>query len=339
MIPWEAANALEAEDVAARIGLEPAREARKFECPSCASSDALHAYRGPGRGFHCFSCGTSFSNVDAAAAQWGIEPKEAALRLVGRLPTLPPPPPRPRRPQLPDHELRRLQAEIFGDLVDALGLPDPCRRYLSGRGIDPDAAELYGLRGVTSKRDVYAAWNSLGEIHGKERLQASGLGVIWAAAPALVLPYWSATGAVCAIRLRSLDPPTDRPKYVSPSRGAAPVVFNREALEALKDPDLVPEVVIVCEGELDALLLHQRGHVAVGLPGACPSADVLDHLARALTGAPRVALWTDPDSAGDAAADRIVDALVTQHGPAWVRQRVSRWFGPGDATDTILGVA
>jgi hypothetical protein len=87
-LPWDDVNARPSGDVAGLLGLAKARERHKYACPACDSSDALHAYPstgGRGGGFTCWSCNRSFSNVDAAAVRWGMEPGDACRELAGRL--------------------------------------------------------------------------------------------------------------------------------------------------------------------------------------------------------------------------------------------------------------
>lgn len=108
---------------------------------------------------------------------------------------------------------------------------------------------------------------------------------------------------------------------------------------ALDAPDTMPNRVLVCEGEFDALLAHRRGEVAVGLPGATPSATVLSELVDRLVEAPRVAIVTDPGEAGEVSTDRLVRALVDRWGRRWALDRVEVWRGPGDFTETMLGSA
>lgn len=327
--PWEDAKALDSRAVAERLGLEKARQHRKYSCVWCSSSDALHSYPRAGGGFYCHSCGTGGSNVDIAAAVWGIEPWEAAFRLVGQLPPLPRATAAEGRNgahgRQPDD--RRIHSEVYGELVARTELSLQGRRYLKGRGIDPDAAEVYGLRTI-----------DVGDLPMIDRLdRRAGLSVLRrpGVLPVLLLPYWSTTGEVVAIRFRRLDAGGDLPKYLSPRRGGTPVAFNREALAALHDPDLAPAEVIVAEGELDALILHQRGDVAVGLPGATPSRDLREDLVVALEHAPRVILWTDPDEAGDRAAQTLVGDMEAAFGAEWVRRRVKRRRTIADVSDML----
>lgn len=86
-LPWEEVKAADPMRVAELLGLARARERNKYGCVSCDSSDALHAYahKQGGGGFHCFSCGQTWSNVDAAAVRWGLEPADACRQLAEAL--------------------------------------------------------------------------------------------------------------------------------------------------------------------------------------------------------------------------------------------------------------
>jgi len=139
------------------------------------------------------------------------------------------------------------------------------------------------------------------------------------------------------VRFRRLKD-DDGSKYLSPARHGPPNVFNREALVAVESSDTCPDRVLVCEGELDALLAHQRGECAVGLPGAMPSRRVMNDLVQAIEHAPLVYLFEDTDDAGERGVQRTVDALVEAHGAEWVKERVRIARGTGDFTDTLLGL-
>lgn len=67
-LPWDEVNRRDSEHVLKFLGVQPAgTEPRKYPCIQCASHDALHAYpeRDGSALLKCFSCGRSWSNVDA----------------------------------------------------------------------------------------------------------------------------------------------------------------------------------------------------------------------------------------------------------------------------------
>lgn len=183
-LPWADVNALDGQQVAERVlSLAPAREPRKWGCIGCDSSDALHAYQGGG--LHCFSCGTTWTNVDAVALRMRLEPADACRELARtfgipcpddddaaegprkaprgrRRPTpAPSPPARQKRRQQPagddlDPELLdRMHGAVLGALswlrTGAEALDPPARDYLAGRALDPERAGLYGFRSVMDR--------------------------------------------------------------------------------------------------------------------------------------------------------------------------------------------
>jgi hypothetical protein len=77
--PWRAMEA--AEYYRAIVGVEPGRDG-KVRCPNVAHTDehpSAHLYRGPGKGWYCFSCGQGGGAVDLVAALRGY-PTGPALR-------------------------------------------------------------------------------------------------------------------------------------------------------------------------------------------------------------------------------------------------------------------
>ena len=81
-LPWDLVRELRAPAVAEFLGLIPARQRHKYECPVHGGSDSLHAYPEPGRGFYCFGCGQAFSTIDMAAAVWNVNAAQACERLA-----------------------------------------------------------------------------------------------------------------------------------------------------------------------------------------------------------------------------------------------------------------
>ena len=148
-LPWGEVNALDAVQVAEQLGLSKARERGKYACVGCASSNALHAYRqggGHGGGFFCWSCNTAFSNVDAAAVVWGLEPAEACRQLAGSFGVLILDSPARHRP----HGTRSRPRPSFRPSGRKIARPEPNTRLASparirserGTGEPADFAEL-----------------------------------------------------------------------------------------------------------------------------------------------------------------------------------------------------
>ncbi len=192
-LPWKEVNARESQRVAELIDL-PKRERserRKWGCPFCGSSDALHAYPGPGAGFSCWSaCGAGrpkgcrgYSNADVAAAHWRVSAEDGCRRLAALLGVLHEDPVSPRRsrrwrspvaradagapPPRQEANLAALERipgarhppVLYGDVLRVLSLTERGRRYLSGRHLDSAAAAEYGFRSI----DGPAGWRALAE--------------------------------------------------------------------------------------------------------------------------------------------------------------------------------
>ena len=354
-VPFTEANqSLTGIQVANEVKLSAARERSKYACPSCGSSDGLHAYPGPGHGSYCFSCATAFTAVDLAAAAWGLTPADACGRLAARFgieaepryrnsrkparQTL-----RPRPPEAScDPNVRRIRAEVYGELVASLFLGPRGRAYMETRGLEPDFALVQGIRSVESPDEWIDISGRLCANHEPGELVAAGFayepdngGVCpwlpWhGKVPAALIPYYSRTGQVEAIRFRRMT--GGDPRYMAPLRAGARIPWRAEAVEG---PD--PLELVVTEGELDALSLVQTGYEALALGGATPSGALLDWVVEAVANVAALALWTDADDAGDGAVDRLARRLAERYGWDWVESRVIRWRSQMDANDLLSG--
>ena len=340
--------------VAHEVGLSAARERYKYSCPSCQSTDAMQAYPALGRGAHCFSCWTNFTAVNLAAAAWGLSPADACRRLAERFgidaepryrnsrrparQTLSPRPPE----TFGDRNVRRIRAEVYGEMVANLFLGPQGRAYMEARGLDPDFALVQGIRSIESPDEWIEISRRLAANHEPGELVAAGFAyepdnggqvcpwLPWRGqVPAALIPYYSRTGQIEAIRFRRMTG-GDR-KYMVPLRAGARIPWHAEAVEG---PD--PLELVVTEGELDALSLVQAGYEALALGGATPSSALLDWVVEAVANVAALALWTDADAAGDGAADRLAQSLARRYGSDWVKGRVIRWRSQMDANDRLL---
>lgn len=205
-LPWDRVKEVDGQQVAEQVlRLTKAAEPRKWGCIGCDSSDALHAYRDGG--LHCFSCGTSWTNVDAVALHLRLEPADAcrelarafgipcpdadapgSRRTAARSRSRPSPSParhkRQKRRQEPaadalsPEQLDRIHGAVLGALswlrtgADAL---DPgARDYLAGRSIDPEPAGLYGFRSCLDRRRWLVVHERLLEVADPAELVRAG---------------------------------------------------------------------------------------------------------------------------------------------------------------------
>lgn len=369
-LPWDEVNAADSHSVARLIDLPRARvaERRKWGCPFCGSSDALHAYPGVRGGFGCWAaCGADrpngcrgYSNIDVAGQLWGTPLPETCRRLAGLLGIVyedgPPPPgcTRPRRPAAPAPQKAespqqrnlaavraipgaRLPAELYGDLLSLITLTRRGACYLrDDRRLDARAAAAYGYRSVDTARQWAEIARFLAVSYREEELVAAGFPPEGAGVtlpfggriPALVIPFVRA-GEVIGLRFRSLLP--DRREFK----------HNRyRSLKGAKpwwpynaDALGADHVLHVVEGEINTETFRQRGHHAIGTYGA---GIWLLHWTPALADASLLAVWfdaTDPKGAGDRGANALRRNLVAAFGSDWVGERWRRVVTPADPND------
>lgn len=357
-LPWKDVNAQDAQSVAQRIKLpKPEKsERRKWGCPFCGSSDALHAYAGPGAGFGCWAaCGADrpkgcrgYSIIDVASKHLDLSAAETCRRLARDFgipyddrrdpaPTGTAVENVPRIVPLSKQEQNlaavkmipggRLPPVIYADLVRRLRLTVRGSRYLAERRLNPAAAQARGFRSVDDSRvwDTIRAY--LQRTYRREELAAAGFPL----EPdgnreRITLPFngrfpallipFSRRGKLIGLRFRSLLP--DHPDYK----------HNRyRNLVAAKPPwpynadALRASVVHLTEGELDGETLCQLGENAAGSYGA---GIWLDTWTLEVAHASLWISWHHADDAGDAGAHALRTKLVDAYGEAVVAERWRR---------------
>lgn len=354
-LPWEEVNARDSAEVAGRIlGLQKAKEARKYECLECSSSDALQAY--PKGGLKCYSCGKRWSNVDAVASRLRLSPAEACRHIASSfgipLPSGLDERPRVSRARAPVERKIRIEldkeeepsvlearASVYASTLEILGngqkgaeaLSPAGGRYLEERGLEAEASAWGGFRSLEGGSD----WKRLGEElrrrHSLEELAASAWWVareggelgyrppFGGVPPALVIPYWTSGGKLSGLRFRRLDATERKDRYRDLTGFQPSVMFNAwPTFDALRGG----ERVHIVEGELNAWTLHLRNELAVGLPGA--GSPWLKRWPLSFQKAGLVVLWFDSDEAGRNGYQKAADALADAHGRRWVQEKVRR---------------
>jgi hypothetical protein len=156
---------------------------------------------------------------------------------------------------------------------------NPGLEYLHRRGLSDDTIRTWGLGWYDQRYGKYRDPGKWGLDGGKRIYLARGL----------TIP-WTVEGAVYHVKLRLFeDWGEDMPKYIR-VRGGTPTLYGLDHLAGR-------DTVVICEGELDAVLLWQEAGdlvdvVAIGTKGAKIEPKGLAHLK-----APRwlVALDNDAD--------------------------------------------
>lgn len=233
-------------------------------CPSCgASSD--HSVKVSVTEEHgkCFACPWHGDVIDAAAAYWKIEPRAAALQLIGaddevlrhHVATRPAQPVAPRNDQALAHAISVLLKEASA--------PDPkVLQYLASRGIPESLSREACKRGliVTLPADPIQAKEYLLDILGHEALVKAGLlnpekKMPMAAYRPLIFVSYDRTA--CEFRL--ITPPRNEGDLKSIRKGTIrPLAWKGTGTG-----------VLVTEGGIDLLSAVAMGmdHDIIGLPG------------------------------------------------------------------------
>lgn len=306
-------------DALTRLGLQGKRRGAEYQgpCPLCGGDDRFHVApknrNSAGVRTYCRHC----------AAQPGHDADTWFRRVVERLfgaaryPGWPPPLPHPRahrtrstpapassrsatpakRPQCTPADLPALLASLAVPVTDT-----PAARYLEARRVIPPAAALTlvpaGLLDNT-------AW--LAAASAPRPSRAGGPpgwpGLPADAAGAFLCRLHTPGGALQAVSLEALDANGSRlerrwRRTFGTRHGTA---FRTPAAPPQDDPE--PPLVMLCEGELDALALAADGRadVALALGGTAgfASLDACDNL---LASGARVVVVTDADDKGRLAA-------------------------------------
>ncbi len=188
--------------------------------------------------------------------------------------------------------------------------------YLAKRGIEDETARAFGIGYAPD------AWDELGnalvragiempvaEAAGLLRARERGEGHYDFFRNRLMLPIFNLTGEVMAFGGRALD--EDQPKYLNTSSTAAYAKGKHVyALNVARRAASAEGALIVVEGYLDAIALHQAGFAnAVASLGTAFTPDQARELRRV---APHLYLCFDGDTAGQAATARSVDMLIEE---------------------------
>ncbi|MEK8036203.1 MAG: DNA primase [candidate division NC10 bacterium] len=304
------------------VNLKRAGENWKGLCPfhtEKTPSFTVHPKKGI---FHCFGCGAGGDAFGFLMRQDRLAFPEAVRLLAQRagveLPS-------ERRPEAADGKieaLRQIMARAAEFYAEALWAPggDKARRYLEGRGVDPEMARRFGLGYAPEGWDHLLAFMR-GQSVAEEGLAQAGLvlprqtgsGFYDRFRGRLLFTIRDGQGRVVAFGGRALGP--EEPKYLNSPE--TPLYVKGQILYAL---DLAKGAMrernraIVVEGYLDCLMAHQHGFTeTVATLGTAFTQAQLALLQRS---ADEIVAVFDADAAGQKAAARI-DELMS--GPADLR--------------------
>ncbi|MFP4600324.1 MAG: hypothetical protein ACLFVJ_18865 [Persicimonas sp.] len=337
------------------LDLPKARERRKWACPACGSSDALHVYPGPGRGSTCFSCDAHPDAIDLVELVIGTDFMGAVRWLAGEFGftdlvdgTADPREARERHKKIKAQverrrkEKARMEAKarkrarsVYNKLWPMLELGPAGREYLEARGIPVHVAGHVGIRSVESMdqwRDIRSGFwpGTLAQAGLEGANDGDTYPVPWRA-PFLVIPYWLEEGGIDVIRFRDLSGKSNA-KYLSPLGQRPTTPYLSHAAYDIADDY---PTLYVCEGELNALSVLWAGAPAVS---SCGNGVWRPEWSRPFRWYGQVVVLCDGDDAGRAFSVRVRDGTAEVLGRDWTQRKLKRRiFIPGtDANDALV---
>lgn len=219
--------------------------------------------------FRCFVCPEVHGSViDLVMQVRGLGFKEAveALRADAGVPLQSPTSGPPPKRRLETRLSPAYKSMILDTLLQAAPLEQEGLRYLSGRGIDPDAARGMGV-GFLRPETYEGLYKVLVSLHGRSALRRSGLSHFFLFSKEglsfLLFPYYTGK-QIHLIKARCL-----LTKEEADQRGVRRFAAT-EAAAFLYNQEVIPSssYLYLCEGEIDTLTMIQRGYPAIGVPGA-----------------------------------------------------------------------
>jgi len=269
-------------------------EHHKIRCPfHNDGTPSLHVY--DDGGWKCWGCGKSGDLLDFIGYfRYGdnYDPGTHFTEIVDSLGALDikPLPPRTTKPAPPKPKLS-IELDQILDWADTM--PPHRRAYWHSRGLTDQTISEFML-GWNGSRYVIPAMYRLIPFSLKLRLPDEDMKAAVTARDAAIAQLRLSDPLLSENELDRLAPVLPR-KYDSP-KGNRPGIFNSDTL-------LDATMVIICEGEIDAMLLQQSGLRAVSSTGGAGTWK--PEWARFFTHIPDVYILYDNDQAGKAGAHRV----------------------------------
>ncbi|HZU04695.1 MAG TPA: DNA primase [Chloroflexota bacterium] len=311
--------------VGSSVALQRAGRSFRALCPFHAEKTPSFYVFPETQTWKCFGCGAGGDAFSFVMQRDQLEFGEA-LRLLAARAGVPLEPPDPARQEA--HErLRRINeaaALYYHALLAQQPIGEVARRYLLGRGVQPETWERFTL-GYAPDGGTALCDHLLGAGFTAEDLVAAGLATTREdAAPGpealrdrfrhrLMFPIRDAQGRTIGFGGRTLTP-DGLPKYLNTPQTA---LFEKGAvlyaLDLARDAIRAERRAVIVEGYLDAVQAHQAGfRNVVAALGTAISERQLAPLGRL---AEEIVFALDPDAAGDSATLRSLvvarEALTT----------------------------
>lgn len=296
--------------------------------------------------YHCFGCG-----ADGSAAGWlmAFENRSfpEALELLAHAAGIPidqvedtPAQARARAGREAAFGALSRAAGYFADLLWQSPAAAHARAYLETRGLAQATAEDWQFGWAPAASAEFLQWAKTGGISGRALLE-SGLaspreedrpqsGLYARFRDRLMFPIRDGAGRIVGFSGRLLDPESKLAKYVNSPETA---LFRKGnllfGLDRARRPAIAAKRILVCEGQLDTIALHQAGLAEAVAP--LGTAFTPDHAMQLSRVADQAVLLFDGDAAGAKATQRAAEILI----PTGMKVRVVP-LPPGEDPDSLL---
>jgi DNA primase len=290
------------EVVGAYVRLIPTGKNYKALCPFHQEKDpSFHV--SPDKGvWHCFGCGAGGDVIDFVQRIEGLTFTEAVAKLARQLGIRWSPSPATRREEWAKERLLQLNqwaVEFYERVLWASEVGEKARQYLFQRQIGTTTARMFRLGYAPASWDALAKAAQEAGFQVNELLQAGlvqkvrdGSGVIDRFRDRLIFPIFNPQGEPIGFGGRVLG--EGEPKYL-----------NTPALNLARNSIREKGEVILVEGYMDAISLHQAGFTnTVATMGTALNSDTVQILKRYTN---RIVIAYDRDSAGLNAVLRSAD--------------------------------
>src|SRR2546421_9984167 len=275
--------------------------------------------------FHCFGCGVGGSVFRFVMEYEHLDFPSAARKLAARV-GIPIVEDRASADEDQQHEARRTllklhaqSAEWFQDNLLKKPFAEPAREYLKNRGIDKQVAKNWQLGFAPDSWDAFLKW-ALERGYSRTQLLQSGLvkprdeerpgsEVYDRFRGRIVFPICNDVGEVIAFSGRLLESDPQVAKYLNspetPLFQKGRILFG---LHKTKRALIEANCAIVCEGQLDLIMLFEAGITNVVAPQGTAFTEQQARILKRF--ADEVVPCFDADQAGQKAAERSLDALL-----------------------------
>jgi DNA primase len=285
-------------------------------CPFHAEKTPSFSLNAEKQLWHCYGCDAGGDLIKFVQRYENVD-FSAALRMLAQRAGV-------ELQESPDARRRRSEREAIYEanavaqdyFVTSLRGDNTASAYVTSRGVLPETAEKFGIGyapdswdGLTNALRKAGIDLDLAARAELVRARPQGDGYYDFFRNRLMLPVFNLTGEVIAFGGRALG--DDPPKYMNtPTTSAYTKGRHVYALNLARRAAAADGALIVVEGYLDAIVLHQAGFTnAVASLGTAFTPEQARELRRV---APNLYLCFDGDAAGQAATARSIDMLVEE---------------------------